>query len=237
MREIDEKAVLAAKNSEKLTEFINEYESFIIKSASKATGKYITKSSDEWSVSLSAFSQAVQNYSFEKGNFLSFADLVIKRRLIDFLRTESRRNVEILVNPHIFSDEYDEQQDDLKIKNQVMDRVSVSNDNSIKYEIEAINTEFSKYGFSFFDLTECSPKAEKTKNVCAKAAVYIIKNPILLEQLRFSKTLPIKTIEKNTHLPRKVLERHRKYIIAAIEIISGNYPYLAEYMRFIREEL
>lgn len=237
MREIDEKAVLAAKDSDKLTEFINEYESFIIKSASKATGKYITKSSDEWSVSLSAFSQAIQNYSFEKGNFLSFADLVIKRRLIDFLRIESRRNIETLVNPHIFSDEFDEQQDDIKIKNQVMDKVAVTNDNSIKYEIEAINEQFAKYGFSFFDLSECSPKAVKTKNVCAKAVAYIIKNPILLEQLKISKTLPIKTIEKNVHLPRKVLERHRKYIIAAIEIISGNYPYLAEYMLFIREEL
>jgi RNA polymerase sigma factor len=43
-------------------------------------------------------------------------------------------------------------------------------------------------------------------------------------------------IEKNTHVPRKILERHRKYIIAAIEILSGEYPYLADYLRYIREE-
>jgi RNA polymerase sigma factor len=43
-------------------------------------------------------------------------------------------------------------------------------------------------------------------------------------------------IEKNSQVPRKILERHRKYIVAAIEILSGEYPYLAEYLRYIREE-
>jgi RNA polymerase sigma factor len=32
------------------------------------------------------------------------------------------------------------------------------------------------------------------------------------------------------------LERHRKYIIAAIEILAGDYPCLAEYMKPQREE-
>ncbi len=42
---------------------------------------------------------------------------------------------------------------------------------------------------------------------------------------------------ENLHLPRKIIERHRKYIIAGIEIISGNYPILSEYLKFVREEL
>ncbi len=237
MRDIDEKVVLAAKDKDKLNELIKEYESFIIKIASKATGKYITRSTDEWSVSLSAFSQAVSDYSFEKGSFLSFAELVIKRRLIDYIRIESRHNVETPVNPHIFGSESDEDENDTAIKREVISKVSGSEDNSLKYEIEAANAQFSVYGFSFFDLTECSPKASKTKSACAKAVVYILNTPIIFEQLRSSKMLPIKIIEKNAKVPRKILEHHRKYIIAAVEIMSGNYPYLAEYMRFIREEL
>jgi len=237
LRDIDEKVVLAAKDKDKLNELIKEYESFIIKIASKATGKYITRSTDEWSVSLSAFSQAVSDYSFEKGSFLSFAELVIKRRLIDYIRIESRHNVETPVNPHIFGSESDEDENDTAIKREVISKVSGSEDNSLKYEIEAANAQFSVYGFSFFDLTECSPKASKTKSACAKAVVYILNTPIIFEQLRSSKMLPIKIIEKNAKVPRKILEHHRKYIIAAVEIMSGNYPYLAEYMRFIREEL
>ncbi len=49
--------------------------------------------------------------------------------------------------------------------------------------------------------------------------------------------MPVTLIEKNSKVPRKILERHRKYIIAAAEIMTGDYPCLAGYMRYIREEL
>ena len=66
---------------------------------------------------------------------------------------------------------------------------------------------------------------------------FIYKNPLLLKELRSSKQLPIKIIEQNVKVPRKIIERHRKYIVAAVEILSGEYPYLAEYMCDIRKEL
>jgi RNA polymerase sigma factor len=62
-----------------------------------------------------------------------------------------------------------------------------------------------------------------------------LKNPVLLSELMNSKQLPLKIIENNLKIPRKILERHRKYIIAAIEILYGEYPYLAEYLHYIRE--
>ncbi len=52
-----------------------------------------------------------------------------------------------------------------------------------------------------------------------------------------TKLLPVKILEKNTKVPRKIIERHRKYIIAAIVILSGEYLELAEYLRYIREEM
>ena len=59
LREIDEQAVAASKNPELFNKFAAEKEFFILKTASKDLGKYITKSDDEWSIALSAFSQAV----------------------------------------------------------------------------------------------------------------------------------------------------------------------------------
>jgi RNA polymerase sigma factor len=58
---------------------------------------------------------------------------------------------------------------------------------------------------------------------------------MLLSELKSSKQLPLKIIENNCKIPRKILERHRKYIIAAIELLHGEYPNLAEYLRYIRE--
>jgi len=51
--------------------------------------------------------------------------------------------------------------------------------------------------------------------------------------MKTTKQLPIKIISENAKVPRKILERHRKYIITAAEILSGDYPKLAEYLSHI----
>ena len=44
-------------------------------------------------------------------------------------------------------------------------------------------------------------------------------------------------LAKKAGVHKKILERHRKYIIAAAEILNGEYPLLAEYMNYIRKAL
>lgn len=231
-------AVSAARGEMKLDDFIRQFETFILKTASKYAGKFVSKTDDEWSVSLSAFSEAVFDYSIDKGSFLSFAGLVIKRRCLDYFRSQKRLDAEFSVDPGLFGDG-EAEENTVSLKNEITGKIASwagEEQKILRYEIESVNAAFGDYGFYFYDLTDCSPKAYKTKAACAKAARFILKNPIVLEQLKASKLLPIKIIQKNTGLPRKVLENHRKYIIAAVEILAGDYPYLAEYMRFIREE-
>lgn len=225
-----------AKNDEdSMNNLIIQYENFILKCASVAAHSYISKSDDEWSIALAAFTEAVKKYSAEKGSFLNFAELVIRRRIIDFMRSKSRYAPEITVNPSLFN--FDVTEEDYFMQSEIAKKVSTSDDNSVKLEIYLANEIFSAYGFSFMDLSECSPKAEKTKRACAKAVAYMIKNPILTSEMKIKKQLPLNIIEKQTKVPRKLLERHRKYIVAAVEIMSGDYPYLASYMQYIREEL
>ncbi|MGB4438555.1 MAG: RNA polymerase sigma-I factor [Sedimentibacter sp.] len=226
-----------AKNDENsMNNLIAQYENFILKCASVVARSYISKSDDEWSIALAAFTEAVKKYSAEKGSFLNFAELVIRRRIIDFMRSKSRYAPEITVNPSLFNSDATED-DDYSMQSEIAQKVSVSDDNSVKLEIYLVNEIFSAYGFSFMDLSECSPKAEKTKRACAKVVAYMIKNPILTSEMKIKKQLPLNIIEKNAKVPRKLLERHRKYIVAAVEIMSGDYPYLASYMRYICEEL
>ena len=235
MREIDKKAVEAKEDKNNIETFLQEYEGFILKAAYKATGRYITKSDDQWSVSLSALNEAIYAYSYDKGAFLSFSEIVIKRRLYDYIKKQSKHFCEVAINPHVFESNGDEE--DVNIMQEVMQKVSVREDNDARLEIEAMSEILKEYGFSFFDLAEVSPKAKKTKTVCAKAIVYLTHNTILLNEMRRTRMLPLKTIENNLKLPRKLLERHRKYIIAGAEIMAGDYPILFEYLKFVREEL
>ncbi len=234
MRNIDENAVKAQKDDIYLEEFIAEYEVFILHTAHKSANKYITKRDDQWSVALSAFYEAIHAYNFDKGAFLPFAETVIKRRLYDDLRKQKRHGYEVLIDSYTI--ENDIGMDDAPVKYEVMTKMAMNQDNDAKLEIQMISDILKEYGITFRELTQVSPKAGKTKSVCGKAILYLTENPLLVNEIRRTKSLPLKVLEKNRNLPRKVLERHRKYIIAGTEIISGDYPILSEYLRFIREE-
>ena len=218
MRELDQMAVIAAKDSQKLNEFIAQHEFFILKSAFKTAKHYVSKNDDEWSIVLVAFSEAIKKYDYERGSFISFAELLIHRSLVDYYRVQGRYSAEIQV---------DSLEDNAVIE---------KNDNNLKLEIETISQVFQSYGFTFMDLAECSPKAKKTKVACGKVVTYLLNKPVLITEMGNNKQLPIKIIEKKTGVPRKIIERHRKYIIAAAEILHGDYPYLSEYLSYIGEE-
>ena len=235
MRNIDENVLKAQKDDAYIEIFIKEYEVFILHAAHKASGKYITKRDDQWSISLSAFHEAIKAYDFEKGGFLSFAETVIKRRLYDYMRKQSKHFCEVSIDS--YSIESDIEEEDIAVKNEIVTKMVTIQKYDAKLEIDAISQTLSDYGFSFFDLISVSPKAMKTKTICAKSIVYLSQSSLLLNQMRRTKSLPLKIIEKNLNLPRKILERHRKYIITGVEIVSGDYPILSEYLRFVREEM
>lgn len=240
LEELDCKAVRAARDEKLMDQFLQESEPFIFRCVYFSVHKRISKSDDEWSVASLAFFKAVRDYSAAKGGFANFARLVIRRSLIDYARSQAKFHSETAVDPSALDSESGENGTEEKINFEVREAVcsrASEADDSLRLEIEAADQTFASYGFSFFDLADCSPKAEKTKKSCAAAAAYIIRHPVLLSEMRASKTLPLKIIEKNGKVPRKILERHRKYIIAAIEIITGDFPCLAEYMRYIQEEL
>lgn len=235
MREIDENALKAQKDDAYLEIFMKEYEVFILHTAHKASGRYVTKRDDQWSISLSAFHEAINSYDYDKGGFFSFAETVIRRRIYDYMRKQSKHNCEISIDS--YSLENDAEEDYLSIKQEVTNKLVINQTEDAKLEISAISKTLSDYGFSFYDLISVSPKALKTKTICAKAIAYLCKNPLLIIEMRRTKSLPLKIIEKNLNLPRKIMERHRKYIIAGVEIISGDYPILSEYLKFVREEM
>ncbi|HEX3023060.1 MAG TPA: sigma factor [Lachnospiraceae bacterium] len=237
MREIDHLALQACTDETILNKLVEQNESFIINCASAVTHRYITKSDDEWSIALMGFVQAVNDYDLDKGSFLSFSKLVIHRRLVDYIRNRSKYSMEVMVDPIVFDTDSHENEEDVSIQIAVAEQVSKEVSAPIQLEITTVNEVFKNYGFSFWDLTECSPRAKKTKTACAKAINYLLSNPIALHELREKGLLPVKTIEKNANVPRKIIDRHRKYIIAAIEILSGEYPLLAEYLRYIRDEI
>jgi len=233
MIDIDGDAARAKVEGAYREEFLLRFESFVLKTAYKTTNQYITKSDDVWSIAFLAFNEAIDSYDPEKGSFISFSEMIIRRRLYDHIRRKSRQAPELLVDPISFNGETDMEEGSTAYSRQVMDKTVSEPDDSTKWEIEAISQVLDNYGIRFMDLISVSPKAKKTKAACAQAVICLMDHPYLMERMKSFKLLPITEIEKNTKVPRKILERHRKYIIAAAEILSGDYPVLRTYIAYI----
>ena len=237
--EQNKKALEAKDDLAKRNEFLSSESKHILNLTGVILKRRITDSDDEWSIALSAVSEAIDGYKLEKGDFWSYASIVIKSRLLDMYRRE-KRSGEILVSPESFSGETDEERGDLAMGIEIREKLASASpsENNLKDEIAALSTELSEYKISFFDLAECSPKSEKTKFSCSMLIRSLFTPPPpLTKDLKNTKTLPIKAMLSRFKVSRKLIDRHRKYLIASALILDGDYPALADYLGNIKLEI
>lgn len=243
---IEDEVLEIRKDRSRIEPFIKQHKGFVISTVYKTIHRYVTDSDDELQIAMIAFYEAIESYDETKGSFLPFSALVIRRRLIDYLEKESRHGREISVELGAMEDQGDSDLMESSLYRQVHEKTSRLSEEqrevedgqtAVRNEIEAVQQLLKGYGFSFYDLTECSPKSQKTKSACAEAVRLLLSHPVLFDSMRKSASLPMKEICEQTGIKRKLLERHRRYIIAAAEILNGEYPLLAEYMNYIRKGL
>ena len=237
---MNDRALEAKKDELKREEFIRDNEQAILRYASRAAGKYISRSDDEWSVALSAFNKAIDTYEADRGNFASFAGTVIDCALIDHHRSIKKYETEISYSPEMLTGEgeYEEHGEVLKAvtrESTQTEELKTTQDN-LKDEILEVNERLKKYGFTFRDLKNCSPKAGKTKRECAKVIRYVMDNEEILNAVIYDGRIPAKDISKGTGVSAKLLDRYRRYIIMAAVILDGEYPLLADYLQYIRKD-
>lgn len=145
---------------------------------------------------------------------------------------------EVLTAPHILEGDGEPDEDTEGVYFSVMKASRERSDRTLKEEIYTANETLMEYDFRFYELTECSLQQDKTREQCATAIRYMLDEypPILLEKLVKKKKLPVKELSQGSGVSKKTIDRYRKYIIMAIIILRGDYPHIAEYLKFVREE-
>ena len=230
-------AVQAARDPMAREAFLEENQTRILGLAGKIAKHSITKSDDEWTISMLAVSDALDHYDQKQGDFWPFASVVIRNRLSDHYRGNARAASEITVSPEVFSGEVQEEDAGLGLQLEVREKTSVTVDFSLRDEIEALSSELETFGISFFDLAETSPRAEKTRKSCARLVCGMFLPPPLVAAMRRLRKLPLKDLLARVKEPRKVAERHRSYLVTATLILDGDYPKMSEYIDDIRQML
>jgi RNA polymerase sigma factor len=213
-------------------QFITDYQPYVAKMTSRFCKRYIDPSrDDEFSIALLAFNEAINQFSAEMGrSFFGFAETVVRRRLIDYVRKEKRFAGQI---PYSSFDAEDEEENVVNpievhqaIEQYEHDKVAEERRN----EIAELNMMLSQFGISFMDLVEASPKHTDSREALFDIARLLAGSRTMMTTLVQKKILPIKDLLDVVQVSRKTLERNRKFIIAIALIYNGPFAYLKDYL-------
>ncbi|WP_245983637.1 RNA polymerase sigma-I factor [Ammoniphilus oxalaticus] len=231
-RDLTSEVVFAQQGDvETRNELLRQYTPFISQVAAKVCKRYIDpKQDDEFSVALEAFDEAITNYSEGKGSsFLSFANLVIRRRIIDYIRKEARHRGSLAFE-HTIEGEEDSDQSPVEVQAS-LEQYQLDYESSLRREeIQHYKEKLEEYKIDLMELPDLSPKHVDARRNAISIASIVANNSQLRNSFLATKKLPMKELMGHVKVSRKTVERNRTYIVAVILLLVDDYRYLHDYL-------
>lgn len=230
----DMKEVLqCAKKGDELAreQLILHYKPYIINVAGHICGRFVTWSDEESSIALLAFNKAIDTYVEEKERkFLSYVYLLINRDLIDFFRKENKETTNLSLNA------IEEQQKAIELEHasSIEQYEQQLETTELVEEILELDVALQKFNITFEELEDHSPKHKDTRQTLFEMAESITKEKECITLLMEKKKLPIASIIKKLGYKKKMLERHRKYLITLILLCLN--PQWVKLKNYIKKE-
>lgn len=208
-------------------EFIKEHIPFIVKVILSVTGRCVDiKNNDEFAIGLSAFNEAFDSFNAEKHyNFFKFSEQVIKRRIIDYIRS-NKKNSKVLPFTYFNLEENYDYEEKYIIQSHTNEYENIE----IKQEFILFQQNLEWYGVSINDLILCAPKHRDSKLMCIKIAKVICIYDKVYDKLYKSKRIPTSDIIKIINVSERTIERNRKFIIAVSIILKNDFTILKKYI-------
>lgn len=221
-------------NSEAQNYLLRTYKPFVAKCVSEVCKKYINPSQDdEFSIGLYGFNEAMIHYSLEKGSsFFSFANIVIKRKVIDYIRASQRAPVTVSLDELYDEDKMGNSYEIVAARQHYDDQLELLN---LKEEMRDFCENLATYKLTLEELIMISPKHKDARNSSVRIARILFENPSLSAFVKRRKMLPIKKLLDYVTVSKKTLERNRKFILATFIVLNEGYLYLNEYLKELGE--
>lgn len=206
-------------------DFIEKNKKFIYSITSNICKRNLQwENDDELSIALIAFDNACKTYVESKGNFFSYAKVLIKNALIDYFRKASN-------NPYLIFNSDDKELEFIDSKNSLTNYEIQQENLRRNEEIMAFSKELKEYKLSFEVLVDSSPNHKDTKDKLLNLAFTCSKELSITDYIYNNKLLPVKQICLLTGENRKFIEKWRRYILTLILIFSNKeYVYLRSYL-------
>jgi RNA polymerase sigma factor len=214
-------------------QFIADYQPFVAKVTSRFCKRYIDPArDDEFSIALAAFNEAINQFSAPMGrSFLGFAETVIRRRLIDYLRKEQRFRGQIPYSSFEQEDDEDNIVNPIEIHQAIEQYEKQKGMEERRSEIQDFSRCLAEFDIAFSELVDSAPKHEDSRRMLLVIAKLLAEDADMMRTLLSKRQLPIKELLEKVEVSRKTLERNRKFIISMALIHNGPYPYLRDYLQ------
>ncbi|MGO4890083.1 RNA polymerase sigma-I factor [Anaerobacillus sp. MEB173] len=230
--QLEERVAKIQSGDERLrTKVLEQYQPFIKKITSKVCKKYIDQNMDEYSEALYAFNIAIDKYNHNVGvRFLSFASVVIRQKVIDYIRKETRQVKVTFFDQRDKMDVNDGEPSFIEQQISIEKYEQQIQNEQLAHEIEEYSKLLNDYGITFQTLTKKCPKHKDAIRNMKNITSLIVEDPELSRILLEKKQLPINDLLKHASCSRKTIERNRKYIIALALISLGGFQQLKSYI-------
>ncbi|BCV24042.1 sigma-70 family RNA polymerase sigma factor [Gelria sp. Kuro-4] len=211
-------------------ELLASHQEYILKVVSWRCGRPVDCHSDEYSIGLMAFNEAIESYDPARGAaFLSYARRVIAARLADHYRRDRARGREVPLEVTGPEGETETHPGVISAAEEASARERERRERL--EEITAFCAELAAYGLTLEDVAAACPRHRDARARLLKAGAALAASPALLAHLKRTRQVPLKELAELTGLSYKLLERGRRYLLA-VALIRANpdYAHLAGYV-------
>jgi RNA polymerase sigma factor len=233
---LEEMIVLAQQGDGFVQNFLlRSYQPFIATCVSEVCKRFIDpKRDDEFSIGLWAFNEAILSYTPDRGcSFLSFAKLVVKRKVIDYIRYIKRKQPFFSLDETFDAEKMENPREITAVRKKYAQEQDWIN---LKEELADYKEKLDIYKISLTELPKIAPKHRDARDSAVYTARILYKDPVIRTYVCRKKKLPIKQLLTKVHVSKKTLERNRKFILAVFVALDGDYVYIRDYLKGLGED-
>jgi RNA polymerase sigma factor len=225
MSEMLQQIKKAQTDNLELSLMIRAYMPFIRKEVAR-TPVFQMEYDDRLSFAMIVFMNCVRQYDEETGGFLAFVSVCIRNRLIDEGKKISRYTTRTI--PFAAREESEENcfENTRSVLEYDRDRERLS----LVEEIDSLAESLQEYGITLNNLSRICPKQKRSRKQCALLAREVVSDPVLKENFFKTRRLPQSELASRFGLSEKTVEKHRRYIVALVLIITGEFPGIRAYL-------
>src|SRR5699024_4325110 len=163
---------------------------------------------------------------------ISFAKLVISRRIIDDIRSKQRNPDSVSLDETFDANTLENPREIKAVKEAYQDEQDAR---YRRHEIFDFQEKLTSYKISLTELTEVEPKHKDARESAIKIARILYNNSDMRSFVKKIKKLLMKTPLNQMVVRKKTLVRNRKYILAIFIVLDEQYLYLNEYLEGVSQ--